>query len=84
MSAHLDIACAAQERRDEIRIAFRQNYPRSKRPRGDTRFPGISRHARELGVNRVSLYLVLTGQRQAAGLKERYEMQARAERNSRA
>jgi hypothetical protein len=41
--------------------------------RGDTRFPGICRHARELGVNRVTLFRTLTGAWHLPGLKGRYE-----------
>ena len=38
----------------------------TRKPRGDTRFPGISRHAKELKCNRTHLFLVLTGQRPSA------------------
>lgn len=44
-----------------------------KKPRGDTRFPGICRHARELGVNRISLYRVLTGEWNLPKLHARYK-----------
>ena len=37
-----------------------------------TRFPGIVADARELGVNRIHLYLVLSGQRQSKSLLRRY------------
>lgn len=33
-----------------------------RKARGDTKFPGICRHAKELGVNRCTLYRVLTGE----------------------
>ena len=45
-----------------------------RNPRGETRFPGITRHARELGCSRPHLYLVLTGQRRDGGdLLPRYK-----------
>jgi hypothetical protein len=37
-----------------------------------TRFPGLMEHARALGVNRVHLYLVLSGQRISHRLLHRY------------
>jgi hypothetical protein len=36
------------------------------------RFPGIVSDAQRLGVHRIHLYLVLTGQRQSRRLMERY------------
>jgi len=42
--------------------------------RGPTLFPGIVAHARSLGVNRATLYRVLTGEwTHLPGLKRRYE-----------
>lgn len=40
-----------------------------KRP---LRFPDIGVHARQLGVSREHLYLVLTGQRESRSLAQRY------------
>lgn len=46
---------------------------RMRRPgRVHVRFPGICAAARELGVTRVHLYLVLTGQRESRNLTARY------------
>ncbi len=43
-------------------------------PRRETRFPGIIADARALGVNRVTLYRVLTGEfTHLAGLRRRYD-----------
>lgn len=42
--------------------------------RGKTRFPGLVADAKALGVSRVHLWLVLTGQRQSARLTARYEV----------
>jgi len=41
--------------------------------RGATRFPGITKAARDLGVNRVTLYRTLTGEWKLPGLLRRYE-----------
>ncbi len=41
-------------------------------PRGETRFPGISRHAKALQTNRTHLFLVLTGKRPSRSLLQRY------------
>jgi hypothetical protein len=49
------------------------NKAKPARQRGDTRFPGITRHARILGVNRVTLYRVLEGKWHLPGLKSRYD-----------
>lgn len=38
------------------------------------RFPGIVQDAKALGVSRVHLWLVLTGKRESAALKARYEV----------
>jgi len=46
---------------------------RKTKPRGRTLFPGICEHARALGVNRASLYRVLTGEWSLPTLKARYE-----------
>lgn len=43
-----------------------------RKSRGDTRFPGICRHARALGVSRVTLWRVLTGAWDLPKLKARY------------
>ena len=47
--------------------------------RGDTRFPGIKRHAQKLGVSRVHLFLVLTGKRTSESLRQRYNELIQAE-----
>jgi hypothetical protein len=41
-------------------------------PRNPVRFPGIVRHARQMKVSRMHLYLVLTGQRTSHRLLRRY------------
>ena len=48
--------------------------------RGPTLFPGIVSDAKALGVNRATLYRVLTGEwTHLAGLKRRYETLKRKE-----
>lgn len=42
------------------------------KPRGPTRFPGITADAHALGVDRVHLFRVLTGTRKSADLMARY------------
>lgn len=42
------------------------------KPRGPTRFPGITADATRLGVDRVHLFRVLTGERKSASLVARY------------
>lgn len=42
------------------------------RPRGETLFPGITRHAQTLGTNRTHLHLVLIGERKSRSLIKRY------------
>ena len=49
------------------------NNNRKLKIRGDTRFPGICRHARALGVSRVTLWRVLTGAWDLPKLKARYD-----------
>lgn len=44
-----------------------------RNPRGDTLFPGISRHAKALKTNRSHLYLVLKGDRPSPDLVRRYK-----------
>ena len=46
---------------------------RTQKKRGRTQFPGIVEDARSLGVSRVHLFLVLTGQRTSKGLLNRYK-----------
>jgi hypothetical protein len=48
--------------------------------RGETRFPGIKRHAQELGVSRPHLFMVLTGQRVSSSLEKKYAALIRRER----
>lgn len=45
----------------------------NSRRRGATRFPGIVADAARLGVNRIHLYLVLSGQRKSPPLTARYQ-----------
>ena len=45
---------------------------RGVKPRGSTRFPGICADAESLGVNRSSLYRVLSGEWDLPSLKKRY------------
>lgn len=54
-----------------------RNPPKTRR--GETRFPGIKRHAETLGVSRPHLFLVLTGQRKSASLLRRYRELMRSE-----
>jgi hypothetical protein len=51
----------------------------AKPARGETRFPGIKRHAAALGVTRPHLWMVLTGERQSADLVRRYKELLRSE-----
>lgn len=50
-----------------------QEHNCKRKSRGDTRFPGICRHARALGVSRVTLWRVLTGAWELPKLKARYD-----------
>jgi hypothetical protein len=51
--------------------------------RGDTRFPGICRHAKALGVSRSSLYRVLTGEwKHLTKLRARYDALLKSESKS--
>ena len=45
----------------------------AKKPRRQVRFPGIITDAETLGVNRVTLYRILTGQWQLKSLRARYD-----------
>ena len=51
-----------------------------RKGRRGTRFPGIVRHARELGVTYTHLYRVLVGERQSP-LLHRYQALVAAERS---
>jgi len=57
-------------------IPMKQETKKSKitqrRWRTGTRFPGIVEHARQLGVTRVHLYMVLSGARVSRSLMRRY------------
>ena len=55
-----------------------------QRARGETRFPGIKRHAEALGISRPHLFMVLTGKRESARLITRYQDLIRAEKTTRA
>lgn len=46
--------------------------PTVHKPRGETRFPGIVRHAEQLGCSRVHLNLVLSGKRTSKSLLKGY------------
>jgi hypothetical protein len=52
-----------------------QTTTRKRKPRGDTLFPGICRHARALRVNRATLYRMLIGAEgwELPALRSRYE-----------
>jgi hypothetical protein len=54
------------------------------RARGETRFPGIKRHAEALGISRPHLFMVLTGKRESARLITRYRELISAEKTTRA
>ena len=54
------------------------------RARGETRFPGIKRHAEALGISRPHLFLVLTGERKSARLITRYRALIHAEKTNQA
>lgn len=45
----------------------------SRKQRGDTQFPGITRHAEEIGCHRVHLNLVLKGERRSSRLLAAYK-----------
>lgn len=44
----------------------------ARRPRGETLFPGITRHAQALNTNRSHLHEVLVGNRRSRSLIQRY------------
>lgn len=51
-----------------------RDNPEGKRKKGPVRFPGIVADARTLGVHRVTLYRVLTGEfTHLPGLRRRYD-----------
>jgi hypothetical protein len=54
-----------------IMTATPRNIKRRRRDR--VRFPGICRHAKLLGVHRIHLYLVLSGNRTGHSLLRRYK-----------
>lgn len=58
-------------------------HPLTNPKRGETRFPGIKRHAETLGVSRPHLFLVLTGKRTSESLSRRYAELIRSERKTR-
>ena len=49
---------------------------------GPARFPGITRHAKELGVSRIHLWNVLTGRRESRSLTARYQALVESEKVS--
>jgi hypothetical protein len=57
---------------------------RNRKKRGDTRFPGICRRARVLGVNRCTLYRMLIGADgwDLPALRVRYEQLVLSERGA--
>lgn len=55
-----------------MKITIIQADAITKPPRGETRFPGITRHAKTLGTNRTHLHLVLIGERRSRSLIQRY------------
>lgn len=59
-----------------------QKRTHKRKARGDTKFPGICRHAKELGVNRCTLYRVLTGEWILPKLASRYESLIAKERRA--
>jgi len=44
----------------------------AKTKNGRVKYPGISEHARRLGVSRLHLWMVLQGRRESRRLMERY------------
>lgn len=54
---------------------------RRRAPRSGNRFPGIKRDAALLGVNRASLWRLLTGRWQLKSLRERYDALKAAQRS---
>lgn len=58
-----------------------KHKPKKRKPRGDTRFPGICRHAKLLGVNRCSLYRALTGEWDLPKLLKAYRELVKEERS---
>lgn len=50
----------------------RETTNKNHRQRGETLFPGITRHAQTLGTNRTHLHLVLIGERKSRSLIKRY------------
>lgn len=61
------------------RAAKRNTNPRNggKVHRGETEFPGIGKHARDLGVSRIHLYYVLTGVRRSPRIESWWAKQRR-------
>jgi 16S rRNA U1498 N3-methylase RsmE len=53
-------------------MMLREHRRKSSKKRGPTRYPGIVRHASQLGVSRIHLWYVLTGQRDSKPLLRRY------------
>jgi hypothetical protein len=45
----------------------------NRKPRGETKFPGVIRHAETLGCHRVHLHLVLSGKRHSSKLLRAYK-----------
>ncbi len=55
-----------------IHYMLRKQTGKVSRKRGPNKYRGIVRDATDLGVSRIHLWFVLTGQRRSAGLLARY------------
>jgi hypothetical protein len=67
-----------------MKRATRKPQPSRRPSRGETKFPGIKRHAETLGVSRPHLFMVLTGQRKSVSLTGKYRALIAAERHPKA
>lgn len=71
-----------QKKRQQSMPQQRRQRQHKPPPRRECRFPGITRHARELGVVRSSLYRALTGEWKLPDLVSRYNALLAAERGN--